>query len=85
MGLDELIAKAQAVRCNLTATQYRELAELAFAMAQARVRARGGILTPALSRDYSTLGPVERDALAQMAEDYIRALVALDWVDVEGL
>lgn len=80
--LAALVARARTLRTNVGPEQLKELAELAFAIAQERTRRLGGVLTPVLARDYTELGSFERDGLAQMVDDVLKALIVLEYIDL---
>lgn len=82
--LDHLIACDGELHLALSEADFAEIAELAFRLAQERVRRAGGLLTPVLARSFGELGEVERAGIARMVEDVIRALILLEYMSLQG-
>ena len=80
--VEELLSKARALRLDITRVELDGVAALAFAIAQDTVRRKGGVLTPALARDYGELSESERAGLRQGALQVLKALVLMELVDV---
>ena len=84
MSVDHLIACDRDVHLQLGEAELAEIAELAFRLAQERVRRSGGLLTPVLARSFAELGEVERAGIARMVEEVLRALILLEYIDLQG-